>query len=250
METKKGYISNPLSVIGFFLVLVEGIAGLVIVKSNLPVHLNTVLVLFIVIFPFVVLGVFFSLVTKYHEKLYAPKDYCDEGNFVKTFYNKENKSEIIIDTKDTDTKQKLVQLINDEESENDVSIINLEDAKGLVSQLINLGYKAGVYKSNTTENFATKEKHAAIWLGTQVPLKNAKEIMKSAFQYYPHLKFVHLSTDGSSRPPERIHRQIFIGGATSTAQRYGLQVWSKDDFDKIQDIDNLNDFHSSIRAKY
>lgn len=78
-------VKNPISVIGLFLVLVEAIAALVVVKSSLSYSLNLILVLFIAIFPFVVLWAFYLLVTKHHQKLYSPADFKDEKIFASTY---------------------------------------------------------------------------------------------------------------------------------------------------------------------
>lgn len=82
---KNNSFKNPLGIIGVFLVLIEAIASLVIVKSHLNDFQNNVLVFFIVLFPCLVLGAFFLLVTRHHEKLYSPGDYKDERNFVNTY---------------------------------------------------------------------------------------------------------------------------------------------------------------------
>jgi len=82
---KGNFFKNPIGVIGIFLVLTEAIASMVIVKSSLDSVQNTILVLFIVLFPCLVLFVFYLLVTRHHEKLYSPSDYKDEKNFVNTY---------------------------------------------------------------------------------------------------------------------------------------------------------------------
>lgn len=84
-EVNSNFLKNPIGVIGFFLVLVEAIASLVVAYSNLCEYQNTILVLFIVFFPCIVLAVFHNLVTKHHKKLYSPSDYRDEKNFVGTY---------------------------------------------------------------------------------------------------------------------------------------------------------------------
>ncbi len=91
MEKIVKLTNNPLGIIGTFLTLVEGIAGLVIVKSQLKDCQNTILVIFVVLFPIIVLCVFYRLVTKHHEKLYSPSDYKDERNFVKIYDNQTKK---------------------------------------------------------------------------------------------------------------------------------------------------------------
>ena len=74
---------KPLGVVGLFIWLIYSIAGLVMAASaqHLPYSLQLVLTLFIALFPLAILGVFYLLVTKHHEKLYAPADFKDETLF-------------------------------------------------------------------------------------------------------------------------------------------------------------------------
>lgn len=75
---------NPLGIIALFLVLVYGMAGFVATSSVLESEQRLIIVLFLVGFPILVLGIFYSLVTKHHNKLYAPSDFVDEDNFIKS----------------------------------------------------------------------------------------------------------------------------------------------------------------------
>jgi hypothetical protein len=75
---------NPLGIIALFQVLVEAIAALVTARldaSNTAALLP--LVWFLVLFPVAVLAVFTYLVACHHSKLYGPRDYTDEANFMK-----------------------------------------------------------------------------------------------------------------------------------------------------------------------
>lgn len=85
-EKNTNFLRNPIGIIGFFLVLVEAIASLVVVNSSLSETQNTILVCFLVVFPCLVLLVFFILVTAHHEKLYSPLDYRNDDNFLLTKY--------------------------------------------------------------------------------------------------------------------------------------------------------------------
>ncbi|MBO0419097.1 hypothetical protein JZO80_02900 [Vagococcus fluvialis] len=78
----KGLINNPLGIIGFFLVIVEGMASLVITNSSLGHDLNQILVWFIVVFPVLVLLSFLILVIWHHSKLYSPKDFENPNHFI------------------------------------------------------------------------------------------------------------------------------------------------------------------------
>jgi CheY-like chemotaxis protein len=78
----KGLTRNPLGIIGLFIVLVYGFASIVTSLSGsfLPAE-RMILVIFIAVFPVLVLGVFAWLVSQHHRKLYAPSDFRNEENF-------------------------------------------------------------------------------------------------------------------------------------------------------------------------
>jgi hypothetical protein len=76
-------LRSPLGIVALFLVLVYGFASLVTTAEHLEPSLRQILVWFLVIFPLVVIFVFYRLVTKYPDKLYAPSDFRDETHFLK-----------------------------------------------------------------------------------------------------------------------------------------------------------------------
>ena len=81
--TAKGHASNPLGIIALFIVLIYGLACLVIMQgSNLQTHDITALVWFLIGFPTIVFGGFLWIVIKHHTKLYAPKDYNNNEDFL------------------------------------------------------------------------------------------------------------------------------------------------------------------------
>jgi len=83
-KTAQSLARNPLGIIALFIVLLYAIAGLVLGVSatKLEASERVPLVWFIVIFPFVVLGVFTWLVSKHHKKLYAPSDFKSDDAFL------------------------------------------------------------------------------------------------------------------------------------------------------------------------
>lgn len=91
MDKAKGLTRNPLGIIALFVSLIYGFACLVLSTSinnfdgsceRLP------LIWFIIIFPFSILIAFIYLVVKHHTKLYAPRDFKDERNFVNAYMGK------------------------------------------------------------------------------------------------------------------------------------------------------------------
>lgn len=75
---------NPLGIIALFISLIYGMSALLLGVSvdSLEPHNETILVVFIVVFPVVVLGVFSWLVAMHHKKLYGPRDYQTDQGFI------------------------------------------------------------------------------------------------------------------------------------------------------------------------
>lgn len=83
-NTATKLMKNPLGILALLIVLVYGIAGFVASSSVFQPQERITLIYFMVSFPFVVLIILYLLVTRHHNKLYAPSDYVNEENFVKS----------------------------------------------------------------------------------------------------------------------------------------------------------------------
>lgn len=291
------YFKNPIGVIGIFLVLTEAIAGLVITNSSLIELQNTILVIFISIFPCFVLLAFYKLVTKHHEKLYSPSDYKDEQNFVNTYNPATQKEEInvvnnpnkvaTVNTSENDisvikdaltdvieVQKKIIPTLDDSSlSDSDKTdyvsnmegyLYEMEDkyktlkvevnsmymCSKLVEELTLKGYLSSIYTFTArreNKKFVKNANHEAIWLGSEIPLTMAIEVIKLAKHYYPHLKYIDIN-DCSSGAPEYVKYQIFIGGASSTAIEQNLVALTRNDFDKIYSMDSKDKLHNYIRS--
>jgi CheY-like chemotaxis protein len=85
-STARSLAKNPLGIIALFIVLVYGFAALVVAASSKLESTNRLpLVWFLVIFPVLVLIEFGWLVSRHHQKLYAPSDYKSDTAFIETF---------------------------------------------------------------------------------------------------------------------------------------------------------------------
>lgn len=121
----KALSKNPLGIIGLFLVLVYGMASLVITNSNLDSSQRQVLVYFIVCFPFLILFAFYRLVIKHHNKLYAPTDYKNEDNFVRTFDKNTGAEVTKTDRNEMQEYQAIIAQLNSRISDMDQKLLNL-----------------------------------------------------------------------------------------------------------------------------
>lgn len=86
LKSTKDLTRNPLGIVALFISLIYGIASLLLGLSaeKLTCYERWPLIIFIVVFPVLILIVFYELVTKHHGKLYAPGDFKDDGSFLKT----------------------------------------------------------------------------------------------------------------------------------------------------------------------
>lgn len=293
MGDKASFIKNPIGIIGIFLVLTEAIASLVIVNSNLNDLQNTILVLFIVIFPCLVLAAFYLLVTKYHENLYSPSDYRDEQNFVKTYdkatqraelvpFQRDDREEPLIDAdmavmKDAlanivEMQKKIVTSIEDlglSENEKDQYVSKMEDylfeienpemeniveispmykSAELLRKISRQGYLTNIYRSPSSDKMVVPNaEHQAIWLGSEIPIEMAVDVIKVAKEFYPHLRYIELN-DCEDGAPEFVKYQIFIGGATSTAKDRKLKPLNDNDFDKLCGMKDRKEMHAFVKT--
>lgn len=123
----------------------------------------------------------------------------------------------------------------------------------VLQSLISAGFDASKYEDPYPfPNSSTKARpddQACIWLGERISARGAIGAMKIAVEHWPHLKYIELSTDGAT-PPDEVHDQMFLGGATSTALERRLLPWTADEIKKLPDNLSRRDFHLAIRAKY
>jgi len=86
VKSAKDLSRNPLGIIALFIVLVYGFACLLFGFSagSLQSEERIPLIWFVVLFPVLVLILFGWLVSRHHNKLYAPSDYRDDKSFLAT----------------------------------------------------------------------------------------------------------------------------------------------------------------------
>ncbi len=288
---KSNFFKNPIGVIGIFLVLTEAIASMVIVKSSLNDIQNTILVIFIVLFPCLVLVAFYLLVTRHHKKLYSPSDYRDEKNFVNTYNNATQRDEIKrigdseelneeVDVNFTIVKDALSEImelqkkiiptveesiLSDDEkidlvasmdeflTEMDSEDISFKvmsspmyKSTKFIEELTKQGYRASKYRFGMEDKTVVSNAgHEAIWLGSEVPVDMAIDVLKMAKKYYPHLKYIHLND--AREAPESVKYQIFIGGSSNTAREKGLRILDSNDFNKLYELHTKDELHEFVK---
>lgn len=236
-DKAKAYINNPLSIIGLFLVLVDGIASFVIVNSHLTYSLNLILVLFIALFPILVLITFFRLVTVHHKKLYSPSDYKDEQNFLRTFdFNSMTKVEVPSKQVSRSTESKA----------SDDRVAELELMNNKLNDIVNV-QKVLLDKIDGAHMNDVKE------LNQQVKLeidKDFKRIIRKTRRAKVDSAFGDLNNldDDLNEMDCQVSISSELSGSRNFANRlrklgYSVEVWNAPD---DLSLDEDNDDHSAI----
>lgn len=74
---------SPLGIIALFVLLVEAIAAMVVgTSSNLSESNQTILVIFITVFPVLIAGMFWHLLVHHNVKLYSPSEFPNHSDFL------------------------------------------------------------------------------------------------------------------------------------------------------------------------
>lgn len=130
-----------------------------------------------------------------------------------------------------------------------IEVVDIPGAKEIVRALKGRGLDAGVY-TDSHGHSKSAEEHCAVWIGYRVDPRVAVRAIKASIRIWPQLTYLHLSSDSASDPPSYIHDEVFIGGATQTAKRYGLLRWDPVDFATLKESMSTKKFHELIRSKY
>lgn len=108
----KDLVRNPIGIIALFISLIYAFANLLLgaTVQSLQSNERFPLIIFIVLFPIVVLGVFYLLVSRHHGKLYAPGDYKDDTSFLRTLSQEEREVKLQMEAEETSAAQEAAQV--------------------------------------------------------------------------------------------------------------------------------------------
>lgn len=247
----KGLINNPLGIIGFFLVIVEGIAGFVITQSTLTHDLNKVLVWFIVCFPILVLSSFLVLVIWHHEKLYAPRDFENPDHFIAVL-KKDSASGIELKTikpfggEEIESKEELDILLNESVEFSSNSIIRV----GISQDLPNYMNKLKKLVSTNGEDFnfsihdvprsgkIDKSSNSGIWFSIEHDFKKCFDLAISLFETNSEFSSLMIRNNDTD------DYGMFIGSINQPFGDYfllSLTNLTKKEIEKLQHINNYEE---------
>lgn len=132
-----------------------------------------------------------------------------------------------------------------------ISVVNITGAAELVKNLSASGFNAEIHKERLEgEVLLDANKQESIWIGERVPATLAIEAIQISAVKWPHLKYLHMSGDGDTVPPDYVHDQIFIGGSSSTAEDLGLAKWTNGELRTLTKTMSNADFHKRVRDHY
>ena len=285
MTEKIGTIKNPLTIIAIFAGIAE-VSGTLVLPFIADEN-QLIFIYFLIIFPSVLIVVFFLTLNFNNKALYAPSDFSNEENYIKIFkYDESRQAQVQV----TVTPDEMLEILNenllDFKKSNDIKFQKLErdvlklktteeqpaiELEDLVdfdhnefivenrvsvlnmpdsNKLVRILNKNG-FETELNESgnvYSDLRNHKAIWLGRDFQFEKAKEVLLTAKEFYPHLQFISIS-NRKRRIPEFVHYQIFIGGATQTALDEGLKPLRNEDWKKIEKAENFEQLYQIIGHK-
>lgn len=235
------------------LVLLVTILLAAAVKITEPAWITAYLVIFVSTLIIVVVGCVLLMLTRFRPHLQDGEQYARWLKDTNSYAITEEKSE----TKQSRVEFAIAPKLPEHEtatvhSERDRHLIYIIDAGGaesLKAVLERHGYSTKVYTPRKGGSLLPRTAYEAIWIGIHLPPSLAVNVIKLAVREWPHLKYFHLSGDGTT-PPDDVHKQIFLGGATATAKKYGLKPWTTDEIASIDPLATTEEFHETIRSHY
>jgi hypothetical protein len=256
-------ITHPFQLMAaWFVMLILLVSALLTGAANIdtPTWIPGFLCISAVLLVVLIMVCVFLMLTRFRPHLQGPKEYAewlkDERRYCGQSVSQLSIQEITSRPKPVTTALSITDdpVFLKEIISHYISVSNLEGTDRVVGVLRSLGFNVEIYRvpvpTKHLHEHDNKMNHEAIWIGTRVPPRVVLLVIKSVLDIWPHLKYMHLSSDGTDSPPDYIHDQTYLGGATSTAKRYGLQPWSAEQIKAIPDNITTDEFHKLVRAKY
>jgi hypothetical protein len=284
MVEKIGVIRNPLTIIAIFAGIAE-VSGTIVLPF---VHQDNqyIFIWFLIGFPSVLVVTFFATLNFNNKVLYAPSDYKDETNYIKIFrYDQSRQERVEVKVTKDESANLLLDEFNRMKESLDRRLVHLEDrivgvensgnstslnaridypnlhhvspivgVQKFIRKMRKLGFSFEVYGDDfpvEKSGFDRLKDTKAIWLGSKVPLADAKTIIKEARKSYPHLTYVYISGDMSDVPSEEIDSQVYVGGWTNTAEKsFKLTPMSAEQFEELYSAESKERLFEIIRRNY
>jgi len=269
MTEKVGLIKNPLTIIAIFAGIAE-VSGTLVLPF---IHENNqeLFIYFLISFPTILVVLFFLTLNINNKVLYAPSDYQDETNYIRiNRYDISRQRNVEVKVSKDDAKNiqilqltekvnflntqiiKLESSILDPEQNEKIlreaiglefRVTNFENVNLFIKQMEKIGVTFEVYHSpELKEDFDDNgfSENRSIWLGENISLNLAKLVIKHSKNFYPHLKYIHLSKSMTD---------IYIGGSTKSAiKSFKLRPLDDQDFENLQTFENVDSFHKYIKS--
>ncbi|MDN7131328.1 hypothetical protein JNO04_03070 [Halomonas sp. MC140] len=230
------------------LVLLTSVLLTAAIKIDKPDWAAGYLVIFASILILLVIGCVTLMLTKFRPHLQDGKEYAqwlkDKGKYASVgVVEKHNVTTTSVNLSQQNNRNESSLITNV-----GIFVVNAVGSEEMLKVLKDEGFIADIYQPNR-EAYDDLSSQEGIWLGCRVRPAVACQVVKAAVKQWPHLKYVHLSNDGDD-PPDEVHDEIFIGGSTSAAKRYGIQKWSTQDFENLKESMSRKELHKMVREMY
>lgn len=157
IKSAKSMSKSPLGIIGLFLVFVYVMSGVVAGFGFIPEWLRVLLVIYLMLFPLLILYLFYNLVIKHSDKLYAPQDFRDDSTFLEVMKLRINKSNYKVTTIENDVQNIVTKIESNINMDQIKSEIMKSTLKPLLFQYGSLTLKVLYYSLENRVDFKFSE---------------------------------------------------------------------------------------------
>jgi hypothetical protein len=253
-------ITHPIQLMAaWFVMLILLVALLLTAASRItsPLWIPAFLVISAIALSLVVMIAVFTMLTRFRPHLQDSKEYAswlkDERRFTNEKVERLRVRELPAKTTESvSIVQTTTSLqLSSSGSVSIMEIVNAPRADDVLRALTALGLPAAIYAPDFEEDYGRQynlREHAGIWIGSDIPSSIAIQAIKTVIEIWPHLCYLHLSSDGGG--PDYVHEQMFFGGSTSTASEYGLARWTKTEIENLPGQPTTQEWHAIVRSKY
>lgn len=250
-------IKSPFQLMAaWFAMLVLIVSVLLTAAANIekPTWAAGYLVIFASVLILLVIGCVTLMLTKFRPHLQEGKEYArwlkDQNTYSAGYLAKKETKLVAVSQKDASRKQ--LSVFSEPNRSFQIGVVNAVGAVELVELLKNASFNAEVYRGpfGNQKLIESTKQQEAIWVGSRVDPRAAIQAIKIAVTQWPDLKYLHLSDDLRSDPPDSVHDQMFFGGSSSTVKRFGLSKWGTQELLELDDSMTLEEFHALIRKRY
>jgi hypothetical protein len=132
-----------------------------------------------------------------------------------------------------------------------IGVSNIPNSDQIVDALVARGYSASVLQTGVEVIQRAPEEYQGIWIDSTVPYDFAIDVIKTAINFYPQLKYMFIVGDIETPHWQRTtNNKLFLGARTAWATSLGLKPLPNGFLSSLFAVKSQEAFNALIRSYY